>query len=87
MRTVVNLNKTDSITKKDGMQHDRFAAWASLVTENINKLIPLSGTGSPEGVVVGFISQIYFDTDASAGTGLYHKEADDGLNTGWVARS
>lgn len=46
----------------------------------------IQGSGSPEGVEVGRLGQLYVNTDGGAGTTLYVKEADDNLATGWVAK-
>lgn len=43
------------------------------------------GTGSPEGVLAADRGSTYRRDDGGASTTLYVKEADDGLNTGWVA--
>lgn len=67
----------------DSVEHRRKLA------EAINAIldrIPLRGTGSPEGVVVANIGQIFERTDGGAGTSFYVKESDDGLATGWVAK-
>lgn len=45
----------------------------------------LTGTGSPEGVVIADIGAVYRRRDGSTNTTLYVKEANSGLNTGWVA--
>lgn len=45
----------------------------------------LYGAGSPEGVVVANIGQLYTRTDGSTSTTLYIKESGTG-NTGWVAK-
>jgi hypothetical protein len=44
------------------------------------------GTGTPESNLVGTPGQLYSDTSAGAGTGLYVKETGTG-DTGWVLRS
>lgn len=44
------------------------------------------GTGSPEGVLAASIGAFYQRADGGAGTSFYVKEADDGANTGWVAK-
>lgn len=43
----------------------------------------LTGAGSPEGVIVGTVCDVYARTDGGAGTTLYIKETGTG-NTGWV---
>lgn len=49
-------------------------------------LLPFTGNGSPQGVVVADVGRTYMRLDGGAGTTLYVKEADPGLNTGWVAK-
>lgn len=44
-----------------------------------------SGSGSPEGVVVGPVGSLFFSDTGGAGTTLYVKESGAG-NTGWVAK-
>lgn len=46
-----------------------------------NNLIPLDGTGSPEGVVESNFSKMYIDTAANQ---LYFN-SNVGVNTGWIA--
>ena len=41
-------------------------------------------TGTPEGSQVAGLGSIALRKDGGAGTSLYIKEADDGLNTGWT---
>lgn len=45
----------------------------------------LSGTGSPQGVVVAPVGSLYMRQDGGANTTLYVKESGTG-NTGWVAK-
>jgi len=45
-----------------------------------------SGTGDPENVVKAGIGALYMRRDGGAGTTLYVKESDDGLNTGWAGK-
>jgi hypothetical protein len=45
-----------------------------------------SGTGSPEGVVIGSIGDLYLRTDGGPGTTLYVKETNISPTTGWVAK-
>lgn len=44
----------------------------------------LSGSGSPNGVMIGRVGAIYARTDGGAGSSFYLKESGTG-NTGWVA--
>lgn len=43
------------------------------------------GNGSPEGVVMGSVGDVYRRKDGTAGTTLYLKETGNNTNTGWVA--
>lgn len=47
--------------------------------------VPLSGSGSPEGVLTAVVGSLYTRTDGGTGTTLYVKETGTG-NTGWVAK-
>lgn len=44
----------------------------------------LTGAGSPEGVIVAAIGSIFQRTNGSAGNTIYFKQANTGLDTGWV---
>jgi len=44
---------------------------------------PITGAGSPEGVVTANITQRYMDTLGVAGSILYIKQSGSG-NTGWI---
>lgn len=46
-----------------------------------------SGSGSPEGAVVGSVGDLYLRTDGASGTILYEKATGAATNTGWVANS
>jgi len=46
----------------------------------------LSGTGSPEGVILAPQGSLYLRTDGGSGTTLYIKETSAGINTGWDAK-
>jgi hypothetical protein len=62
--------------------------WDQIQTDIVaaggGSLPPLSGTGSPEGVVTASVGRLFLRTDGAAGTTLYTKESGAG-NTGWVA--
>ncbi len=47
--------------------------------------VPLSGTGSPEGVVIAGVGSLYLRTDGGPVTSLYVKESGTEA-TGWVAK-
>lgn len=44
------------------------------------------GTGSPEGVIVGTIADVFQRTDGGSSTTLYVKESGVNTNTGWIAK-
>ena len=44
------------------------------------------GEGSPEGVVVGDVGNIYLNTLGGAGTTLYVKESGAATTNGWVSK-
>jgi hypothetical protein len=70
----------------NGLATEEFNTWMEQITEAVNNIAPLTGTGTPEGSVVASVGRWYVDTNAVAGTGIYFKETGDG-DTGWVARS
>jgi hypothetical protein len=45
-----------------------------------------SGTGDPNGVVIGSQGDLYSRTDGGAGTTFYVKESGTATNTGWVGK-
>ena len=45
-----------------------------------------SGTGDPNGVIVGSPGDLFSRTDGGAGTSFYVKESGVGTNTGWVGK-
>lgn len=53
--------------------------------EDIDRRLPVEGTGSPEGVVTAGVGKLYVRTDGGTATTLYVKEAGSG-NTGWAAK-
>lgn len=44
----------------------------------------IAGTGTPEGAVVATIGSIFQRTDGAGGNSVYFKQANTGVNTGWV---
>jgi hypothetical protein len=83
------LNSFDQgvkIVNDDGTISQRFRAWVQQVTNEVNKLEPLTGTGTPEGSEVASPGRWYVDTAAAVGAGIYFKETGNG-DTGWILRS
>lgn len=57
--------------------------------DQLVKALPVNvtaGSGSPEGVVTGSPSDVYFNTDGGAGTTFYVKESGVGTKTGWAGK-
>lgn len=86
MADLTPLNPSDTWVGSDGRPTFEFYNWMQLITDAVNALPPLTGTGSPETVVVSAPGRWYVDTAAAVGAGIYYKETGDG-NTGWVLRS
>ena len=57
--------------------------WFSALASHANLVV--SGSGSPEGVVVAPPGRLYLDEDGGAGVTLYVKESGTS-STGWVAK-
>lgn len=59
----------------------------SVVTSSmqLGSILIISGSGSPEGVVLAPVGSLYLRTDGSAGNTMYVKEVGVG-NTGWVPK-
>jgi len=60
----------------------RMAEFLEAITLQVNQNIPLSGTGSPEGVVTAEPFKTFLDTAAAAGSNFYVKKTGSG-DTGW----
>jgi len=72
----------DKITEK-GVPVAQFQALLESYERAINLVSPITGTGSPEGVVDAEPYQVYLDTTGGAGALQYRKMTGTG-NTGWV---
>lgn len=70
-RRVLFVNQP--IVEQNGTMSRPFQEWQTLVT----KLLPLTGAGSPEGVVIAEQYQHYYDTTAAAGSIHYIKMLAD----------
>ena len=75
---------TDPIVDDSGVPSVQFYLWMEQLSEAIKP--PVTGPGSPEGVIVASIGKWYVDTSATVGSGIYFKETSEG-DTGWVLRS
>jgi len=73
----------DKITE-DGIPTAQFQSLLESLESAVNLNTPLTGTGSPEGVLTALPYQVYLDTAGGAGTIEYRKMTGSD-NTGWVA--
>lgn len=78
-------NTCTNITVGLSNRLDGFPTPVSMGTGAGNRL-HTAGAGTPEAAVVANIGSTFSRTDGGAGTCFYVKEADSGLNTGWVAK-
>lgn len=72
-----------AIVDSTGRMSRQFQEWQALVT----RVLPMTGTGSPEGVVEAEQYQHYYDTSGGAGNILYIKMQSDiggDKSLGWV---
>ena len=60
---------------------ETFFRWTQAITDAVNALTVLTGTGTPEGSEIASPGRLYVDTAAPQ---LYFKETGDG-DTGWIA--
>ena len=67
---------TTSIVDNNGLMNTNFRTW----TQQVTKLAPLEGSGSPEGVFTAGPTRGYIDTVAEVG---YIKQSGFG-KTGWI---
>lgn len=78
MQTIEPYNSSDKQTQY-------FRKWAEQVRRVFRKVPSFpTGTGSPEGVLNGELSDMYIRTDGTSTTTLYVKTTNGG-NTGWQA--
>ncbi len=86
MDTSGNFFPSSDSTLNLGGTANKFLNFHTVVVFFNNDPSIRSGSGSPEGVVAANVGSLYLRTDGGASTSLYVKEANDGVNTGWVAK-
>lgn len=77
------LNDSNPIVEDDGNMIRRFSIWTKAVTN----LDPLSGEGSPEGIIEADQFRLYVDTIGTTGNVLYVKRNSDigsDKKQGWI---
>jgi len=84
---MADLQKPSSLTSipdaNDPQWKDNLVRAVNYCLENVALNTPITGAGSPEGVVTANITQRYMDTSGVAGSILYIKQSGSG-NTGWI---
>ena len=84
MSDVRRLAASQPIVDSNGIMQPTFQQWALLVSD----LMPLVGSGSPEGVVTAQQYALYLDTAGGAGSIQYRKMLPDiggDKSQGWIA--
>ncbi len=79
-----NLPQADDILIDNSKANRLFFEWMANIDENLALLVPIEGSGSPEGVVSARPGQMYFDATGAPGSNMYRKTTEQSLNTGWV---
>ena len=72
----------DKITE-EGVPTSQFQALLESLELAVNLNTPITGAGSPEGVITANPYQVYLDTAGGAGALQYRKMTGTG-NTGWI---
>lgn len=81
--TIVDTPKAgDKITEK-GVPTDQFQSLLEALELAVNLNTPITGSGSPEGVISANPYQVYLDTAGAAGAVQYRKMTGIS-NTGWI---
>jgi hypothetical protein len=81
--SIVDTPKAGDMITKEGIPTEQFHTLLQALEIAVNLNTPLTGTGSPEGVIAANPYQVYLDTAGSTGTIEYRKMTGTG-NTGWV---
>jgi len=80
---IIDTPHEGDIITEEGAPTQQFQALLESYELAINLNTPLTGTGSPEGVVTAYPYQVYLDLAGSAGSIQYRKMTGTS-NTGWV---
>lgn len=81
--TQQKLNAAQPIVGENGMMADAFRTWALMVSN----ALPITGTGSPEGVVTSPLFSLYLDDAGTAGNIEWRKMSSDiagDKSKGWL---
>lgn len=84
MKQRPRINSITPIVSADGTMTQQFRELLNEITQSL----PLTGTGSPEGVVDAFQFSTYIANDGTSGSLLYVKKLTDiagDTTMGWVA--
>lgn len=80
---LINFERFEDIATEEGKPTLRFSEFLREMTRAVNLNTPLTGTGSPEGVLTAEPTQRYMDTTGASEAVLYIKQTGTG-NTGWI---
>jgi hypothetical protein len=83
MSATPQLNAAQPVVMSDGTMHQSFRRWASIVTDQL----PITGIGSPEGVIDAPQFAVYLNTIGGPGAVQYRKmlpEIGGDTKKGWV---
>ncbi|MEE8207875.1 MAG: hypothetical protein V3T88_02825 [Nitrosomonadaceae bacterium] len=80
---IIDLEKFEVLVTNEGMTTLRGSEFFRELVRAVNLNTPLTGTGSPEGVLTAEPTQRYMDTAGASEAVLYIKQTGTG-NTGWI---
>jgi len=83
MANIPFLDLTQPIQDENGNLTTRFRTWVN----DMNRLIPIEGDGSPEGVIEALIGKEYRDISGATGLIFYGKDLADiagDKSKGWI---
>lgn len=80
---ISNFTRHEQLLEPNGLLTLRGSEFFRILVRNVNLNTPITGIGSPEGVIAAEPTQRYMDTTGAAGSILYIKQTGVG-NTGWI---
>jgi len=79
---IINPDFNQNLVDNNGLPTQPFYTWIDQVTRALNSTPPLTGVGSPDGVVVASAGRWYVDINPSP-SDIYYKSTGD-EDTGWI---
>ncbi len=80
---IIDFEKFENLVTSEGRTTLRGSEFLRELVRAVNLNTPLTGTGSPEGVLTAEPTQRYMDTTGASEAVLYIKQTGTG-NTGWI---